>query len=129
MKLKQLSVFLENRPGSLSEPCRLLAKAGIKAIGRLLDELQRLDRERDTLVVVVADHGEGLDDHGELTHGFFLYETTLRVPLLMRYPGLLPQGKRVTALVRTIDIAPTILDLFGIAPPGYMDGKALEIEV
>lgn len=95
-------------------------------IGRLLAELKRLDLEDNTLVVAVADHGEGLGDHGELTHGFLLYETTLRVPLLMRCPGIIPAGKRVDSLVRTIDIAPTILDLMG--RPALKDGQGSSLK-
>ena len=83
-------------------------------IGRLLDEIQRLGHERDTLVVAVADHGEGLNDHAEWKHGYFLYETTLRTALLLRCPGIIPAAKTVAAQVRTIDLAPTILALVGL---------------
>jgi len=94
-------------------------------IGRLLHELARLGLERETLVVLVGDHGEGLGQHDELRHGTFLYDTTLHVPLILRCPTVVPNGKRVTARVRTIDIAPTILDLVGCPPWDHAQGVAL----
>lgn len=88
-------------------------------IGRLLDALREggaLDR---TLVVVVADHGEGLGEHGESTHGLFVYDTTIHVPEIVRLPGSVPAGSRYTGIVGHADLAPTILDLLGLAPlPG-----------
>jgi choline-sulfatase len=80
-----------------------------KQIGRLLAALRELNLGRSTLVVAVADHGEGLNDHDEWKHGYFLYETTLHTPLIFRCPGFVPAGRTVAAQVRTIDIAPTIL--------------------
>ena len=82
-------------------------------IGRLVDKLKALGRERDTLVVLVADHGEGLGQHDESMHGYLLYDTTVHAPLILYCPGIVPAGKRVAAQVRTIDVAPTILDLTG----------------
>ena len=63
--------------------------------------------------MVTSDHGEGLDEHGEAVHGFFVYETTLAVPLIVRGPGVVP-GTKLNALVRTIDVMPTTLDLLGM---------------
>ncbi len=94
-------------------------------IGRLLEELKRLGRDRDTLVVAVADHGEGLNQHEEWKHGYFLYQTTLHTALLMRCPGTIPAGKLISAQVRTIDIAPTILDLLGLPPWDHAQGVSL----
>ncbi len=82
-------------------------------IGRLLEELRKLGLERNTLVLLVGDHGEGLEDHQEYQHGFFAYETCQHVPLLMRCPGVIPEGRQIDAVVRTVDVAPTILDLAG----------------
>ncbi len=79
---------------------------------RILDVL-RARRELDrTLVVVTADHGESLGEHGELTHGYALYDAVLRVPLILRGPGV-PAGGVVESLVRGIDVAPTVLGLLG----------------
>jgi len=94
-------------------------------IGRLLHELARLDLERETLVVLIGDHGEGLGQHQELRHGTFLYETTLHVPLIFRCPATIPDGQKVTAQIRTIDIAPTILDLVGRPPCDHAQGITL----
>src|SRR5262245_57302363 len=77
----------------------------------------------DTLVVVAADHGEALGDHGEETHGVFLYDATLHVPLVLRIPGRGPS--RVTARVRLADVAPTILEAAGLQVPPQVQGESL----
>jgi arylsulfatase A-like enzyme/Flp pilus assembly protein TadD len=88
-------------------------------VGRLLDGLEALGRAGDTLVVLTADHGEGLGEHGETTHGFFLYQATIHVPLLLRLPGRLPAGGRVEGAATLLDVAPTIAELAGRGPlPG-----------
>ncbi|MEQ8768614.1 MAG: sulfatase-like hydrolase/transferase [Planctomycetota bacterium] len=94
-------------------------------VGRLLDELDALGLEENTLVVITADHGESLGQHQELTHGTFAYSATLHVPWLMRMPGKLPAGKRVESLVRTQDIAPTILDLLELPPLRAAGGQSV----
>jgi arylsulfatase A-like enzyme len=81
-------------------------------LGRLLDEIDRLGMARRTIVVVVGDHGESLGERGERDHGIFVYENVLRVPLIMRVPGLAPH--RVAALVRIVDVMPTILGALGL---------------
>jgi Flp pilus assembly protein TadD len=83
-------------------------------IGRLLEALVDLGIERKTLVVLVGDHGEGLGDHGESEHGYFVYETCMHVPLIVRCPGAVPAGQVVEARVRTVDIVPTVLDYLGL---------------
>ncbi len=94
-------------------------------IGRLWDELTRLGLERHTLVVLVGDHGEGLGEHGESYHGYFTYETTVHVPLVFAGMGMQGVGRQVTAQVRTIDVAPTILDLAGVRPLEHAQGTSL----
>jgi arylsulfatase A-like enzyme/Flp pilus assembly protein TadD len=79
----------------------------------------------ETVIVVAADHGEALGDHGETTHGVFLYEATLHVPLVVSFPDRAGSGVRVTARVRLADVAPTILDAVGIAVPARMQGESL----
>lgn len=74
-----------------------------------------------TTIVATADHGEALGDHGELTHGLFAYESTLRVPLIVVAPGVKP--RRENAYARHIDIAPTILERAGIA--SQLPGQSL----
>ncbi len=91
-------------------------------IGRVLDELERLKLAEDTLVVLVGDHGEGRGDHGEETHTCLLYDSTLRVPFLMRAPGRLPARLRVAKQVSTLDVVPTVLALLDLdAPTGRAD--------
>jgi len=91
--------------------------------GRLLDALRaRGDLDR-TLVIVAGDHGEGLGDHGERTHGMLLYDSTLRVPLVIVAPGVPPQT--IDAPVSLAEIAPTLLHAAGIAPPPEMAGRNL----
>jgi choline-sulfatase len=82
-----------------------------------------LDRAR-TAIVVTADHGESLGDHGEEDHGYFLYDSTLRVPLMVAAPGL--TSRVVSEQVRSIDIAPTVAALAGLAVnPADYDGQDL----
>ncbi len=91
-----------------------------------IDRLLRAVRARGgpaPIVVAVADHGESLREHGENTHGLFVYDTTMRVPLIVS--GGVPSGVRVPDLVRTIDVAPTILELLSIEIPPAMQGKSL----
>ncbi len=76
------------------------------------------------LVVATADHGESLGDHGERTHGFFIYGATLRVPLILAGPGV-PRGQRRPGPARSADILPTLLARLGIAPPPGLPGADL----
>ena len=91
-------------------------------IGRLYAALERLSLLQHTLLVVVSDHGEGLGDHEETLHGFFVYQTTLRVPLIVRGPGV-AAGGRVEAVVQIPDLFPTILDLMGVAGVPEASGR------
>lgn len=100
-------------------------------IGYVDDQLQRVfDYLTDqklmdsTLIVFTADHGEGLGQHKERTHGIFAYESTLHVPMIFAGPGV-PQGKRLATLTRSIDIAPTILDIMHFPASSNMDGRSL----
>ncbi|HVS09126.1 MAG TPA: sulfatase [Planctomycetota bacterium] len=96
-------------------------------IGSVLDELAReklpdgtsvLDH---TLVIVTSDHGEELGDHDLWEHNF-MYQTNLRVPLVMALPGALPPGRRVAALVEQVDVVPTVCELLRVAPPHEQGG-------
>ena len=79
---------------------------------------------RATIVAVAGDHGESLGDHGEATHGLFVYEPAIRVPMLLHGPRFTP-GRRVPSLVRTIDLAPTLVDAVGVSPLPRADGRSL----
>ena len=96
-----------------------------REIGKVLENLTTLGVMDKTLVVLVADHGEGLGDHGEATHGVFLYESTLRVPMILSLPGPLPRGQRVSTPVRTIDLMPTILRFLDLPQPEELQGTSL----
>ncbi len=92
-------------------------------LGRLLDALDRRDVLDRTLVIVAGDHGESLGEHGERDHGIFVYESVLRIPLIVRTP--LVEPRRVRSVVRLIDVMPTVLDLLGL-PPTPSDGVSLK---
>jgi choline-sulfatase len=96
-----------------------------RAVGRVLDELGRLRVLDDTLVIVTADHGESLGEHGEKTHGVFIYDATVRVPLLLRCPRLLPRGKVYAGPVRTVDLVPTILSALKL--PGGAETQGVDL--
>jgi arylsulfatase A-like enzyme/Tfp pilus assembly protein PilF len=85
-------------------------------VGQLDDSLERLGLKSQTLLAVASDHGEGLGDHQETLHGFFVYQTTLAVPLILRGPGIVAGG-RIDANVGLVDLLPTALDLLGVAAP------------
>ena len=91
-------------------------------IGRLLDALDARRLMGRTIVIVAGDHGESLGDHGEQAHGVFIYESVLRVPLIIRTPAVSP--RRIGGVVRLTDVMPTVLDLLGIPAP-RMDGVSL----
>jgi arylsulfatase A-like enzyme len=116
------------RPADVAFIQRLYA-AGIRnmdatTLTRLLDALAQWDLERDTLVVFTSDHGEAFDEHGVFLHDD-LYRGTLHVPLVMRFPGHLPAGKRIEARARLVDLMPTVLDLLGVPASAGMQGRSL----
>ena len=84
-------------------------------VGKLLDKIDRLGLHDSTLVVLTADHGEGLGENGYVGHGRRLDEGIVRVPLIVRYPEKIPAGKVVAQNVSLLDITPTVLDLSGVA--------------
>lgn len=85
-----------------------------QVIGEILEHLGSDGSRARTVVAVVGDHGEGLGEHGELTHSVLIYNSTLHVPMLLHAPSLLPHGRSVDSLARTIDLAPTLLDYLGL---------------
>jgi arylsulfatase A-like enzyme/Tfp pilus assembly protein PilF len=93
-------------------------------LGRLLDALERGESRRKTLILVTSDHGESLGEHGESTHAYTLYDGVLRVPLILAGPGVTP-GRVVETLVRTVDVAPTLLALSGLPALAGADGEPL----
>ena len=94
-------------------------------VARLLAGLERAGLTGKTLVVLLSDHGESLGEHGEQTHGVLLYDATLRVPLLLSLPGVLPAGIVRRDPVTLADVAPTVLALAGLEPTPGVDGVDL----
>ncbi len=95
------------------------------ALGALLATLAKRPDYDNTLVAVYADHGESLGDHGEASHGVFLYDSTIRVPLLLRLPKGRSAGTRVTTRAGLVDLAPTVLAALGAEIPATMQGASL----
>ena len=95
------------------------------AVGRLLTALRTRGLYHQTLFVVAADHGEAFGEHGELSHGLFLYDDTLHVPLLIKLPGERSAHRLIENRVGLVDIAPTLLQELGIAAPSAMQGASL----
>jgi choline-sulfatase len=96
------------------------------ALGNFLDYLKTRGWYENSMVIVVGDHGEGLGQHGEETHGIFLYDSTTHVPLIMKLSANMDSGKLVDAQVRTTDILPTIVDWVGITTSVKFDGESLK---
>jgi choline-sulfatase len=93
-------------------------------VGRVLDFLEQSNLTNRTLVLVIGDHGEGLNDHLESTHGVFIYDDTLHIPLIMAGPRL-PAGRVIQSQVRSIDILPTIAEFLNIPPNPATQGASL----
>lgn len=97
------------------------------ALGHFIGYLKTSGKYQNSLIVVVGDHGEGLGEHHEDTHGIFLYDSTTHVPLIVKLPGRESAGTSIAAQVRTVDIVPTLLDLAGAAALDKSDGESLRI--
>jgi len=95
-------------------------------LGRLLDELDRMKLRDRTLIALVSDHGEGLNEHGESTHGLFVYESTMRVAFILSCPQLFRGAHFVDdRIVSLADLRPTLEDLLGLPLGEPMDGQSL----
>ena len=82
-------------------------------VGRVLDQLDRAGLARDTIVAIVSDHGDEFFDHGAKGHRQNLFQSTLSMALVLRWPGVLPAGKRVASRASIVDVAPTLIDCCG----------------
>jgi len=98
-------------------------------IGRVVAKLKEMDLYDRTVIVVAGDHGEAFGRHGEHGHGLVIYESTLRVPLILRIPDVegfsCRRGARMEDRASLVDIAPTLLDLLGVQAPRATDGRSL----
>ncbi|HMD18256.1 MAG TPA: sulfatase-like hydrolase/transferase, partial [Terriglobales bacterium] len=95
------------------------------AVGKLLTELRVLGLYDGAMIAVMADHGEALGEHGETTHGIFLYDETIQVPLLFKLPRERSAGTRIDSRAGLVDVLPTILEAVGIAVPPEVQGESL----
>ncbi len=93
-------------------------------VARLFTAVAAKSPADKTVTVVLSDHGESLGEHGEHTHGVFIYDSTLRIPFIMAGPGV-PAGVRVKQQARTIDFLPTLLEVMGGRAPSYVQGVSL----
>ena len=93
-------------------------------LGTFFARLRALNLYDRATIVLLADHGEGLGDHGEQEHGLFLYQETIRIPLMVKVPGS-RSARRVATPVQQIDLAPTILDVIGAPKPASLQGRSL----
>jgi choline-sulfatase len=92
--------------------------------GVLLNWLSSHDLEGNTLVILLSDHGESLGEHGEYTHGVFLYDSTMHIPMILAGPGI-PRGKVISQQVRSVDVMPTLVDYLGLSPGNQVQGQSL----
>ncbi len=92
-------------------------------VGRLIEFLKERGLYRNTLIVVTGDHGESLGEHGEKTHGFFIYNATLHVPVIIHLPG--QSAETVTNVVNLVDLMPTVLESLKLGIPGQVQGRSL----
>ena len=99
--------------------------AADEAVGALVADLRRRDWYDSATIALVADHGEGLGDHGEEEHGLFLYEPTIHVPFMIKLPKQTSAGTRVATPVQHIDLLPTFADLAGFKAPSGLRGRDL----
>jgi choline-sulfatase len=115
-----------NDPQSASAPPYNAAVAvADAAVGKLIAILRTAKWYDDALIMIASDHGQSLGAHGEETHGVFLYDETIHVPLLLKLPQNQNAGTRLTARARLVDVAPTILEIAGVPIPSQMQGQSL----
>jgi choline-sulfatase len=96
------------------------------ALNNFLSYLKKQGWYERSLIIVAGDHGEGLGEHREETHGIFLYDATIHIPLIIKLPSLNIKGRVVDAQVRTIDMLPTALDIVASPIPPGLDGQSLK---
>jgi len=96
-------------------------------IGKVIQKLKDLDLYDSTLIIVVADHGEMLGEHGEQSHSYFIYQSAIRIPLIFKLPGQ-DKSARIPSLAGLVDVMPTICSLLGVTPPPEIQGRSLEAD-
>jgi arylsulfatase A-like enzyme/Flp pilus assembly protein TadD len=93
-------------------------------IGQVIDKLKQLDLYDSTLLIITSDHGEGLGEHGESYHGYYIYQGTVRVPMILKFPKC-RRGVKFPQTTGLIDIVPTVCGLLKIEPPSNIQGRDL----
>ena len=93
--------------------------------GKFLTKLRELGLDENTLIVVTSDHGEEFQEHGSWGHGHSVYQELLGVPLMFRWPGVIPANTRIGPVVSTLDIGPTVLEATGVPIPDQFEGRSL----
>jgi arylsulfatase A-like enzyme len=97
-------------------------------VGQLIEYLRRENILDETLIIIVADHGENLGEHGLMSHQYCVYDTLAHVPLIIRYPPLFPAGQRVPDQVQTLELFTTIMDILAVDQskvPNDVHGRSL----
>lgn len=94
-------------------------------LGNFLEKLKTQNLLANTLILLLGDHGESLGEHREDDHGYFVYDSTLKIPFLLHWTGQIPAGKVITEQVQSIDVLPTIAELMGIKMDQPIQGKTL----
>jgi len=95
------------------------------SLGKLINYLKTNNLLENTLIILTSDHGESLGEHGENTHGYFAYNSTLHIPLVFYNPILFPKPKTISQPVSHINIFPTICDLLNLKKPNHLQGTSL----
>jgi arylsulfatase A-like enzyme len=93
--------------------------------GKFLVKLRELGLDENTIIVVTSDHGEEFQEHGSWGHGHSVYQELLGVPLMFRWPGVIPANTRIGPVVSTLDIGPTVLEATGVPVPEKFEGRSL----
>jgi arylsulfatase A-like enzyme/Tfp pilus assembly protein PilF len=131
--LAWLHYFDPHQPVNPPEPYRSRFTDGYDAeiafadeqIGQVFAALKQRGTYDNTLIVVLADHGEALLQHSEISHSLLIYDSTMHVPLIVKLPGQEARGRRIEAVSSVVDVMPTVLAVLGIAVPGDVQGKSL----
>jgi len=92
---------------------------------RLFNYLKKTGKYKNTIIIITADHGEGLGEHGEKTHAYFAYNSTIHIPLIIKYPGEKFRGKEIKDYVTHVDIFPTVCEILGLKIPKNVEGVSL----
>jgi arylsulfatase A-like enzyme len=140
-EFKAINLYLRKPPAETSDPerfdrlkgyreyWRARYEAGVAEadfyLGQLVQRLTEMGLWQDAYVVFLADHGEALCEHGLWDHGYSQYQTDLHVPLILRWPNVLPAGQRIGRLASLIDVMPTVLEQLGLKPGETLQGISL----